>query len=192
MSATVSAVRPRNAAATRRAILGAARRLFAEQGYDNAGLREIARDAGIDPALVCRYFGSKEKLLREVLRPDEGDPPLFENIGTGELPAYLASLVVDGDASDADMERLLVILRSSSSPQAKAIVSEAIEEAIIAPVSARIEGDKVRLRAAMALIVLMGGGIVRNVMAQSTVCELERDTIRQHLTAMFALALRAN
>ncbi len=48
---------------TRSSILDAARRTFAEKGYDKASIRAIAGDAGVDPALVHHYFGTKEKLF---------------------------------------------------------------------------------------------------------------------------------
>lgn len=52
---------------TRSSILEAARRAFAEKGFDKASIRGIARDAGVDPALVHHYFGTKEKLFLEVM-----------------------------------------------------------------------------------------------------------------------------
>src|SRR5687768_10823778 len=48
---------------TRAAILEAARTLFAERGYESTTVREIASAANADPALVIRYFGSKEELF---------------------------------------------------------------------------------------------------------------------------------
>ena len=60
--------RRRDAAATREAILEAATRRFATQGYERAGVREIAADAGVTAALVNRYFGSKEGLFAEVIQ----------------------------------------------------------------------------------------------------------------------------
>jgi AcrR family transcriptional regulator len=60
--------RKRNAEATRAAILEAAKSHFAVLGYDCAVLRDIARDAGVDVALVKRYFGGKEALFVEALR----------------------------------------------------------------------------------------------------------------------------
>ncbi|WP_433825536.1 TetR family transcriptional regulator [Actinoplanes sp. CA-015351] len=48
---------------TREAILAAARSAFAEKGYDGASIRAIATSAGVDPALVHHYFGSKDKLF---------------------------------------------------------------------------------------------------------------------------------
>ena len=48
---------------TREAILAAAREAFAERGYDGASIRAIAAGAGVDPALVHHYFGTKEQLF---------------------------------------------------------------------------------------------------------------------------------
>src|SRR5919201_1681541 len=54
---------PRRSDPTRAAILAAARDRFAADGYDRATIRAIAADAGIDPAMVMRYYGNKEKLF---------------------------------------------------------------------------------------------------------------------------------
>ena len=64
--------RPRNAAATREAILNSARAAFARAGYDGAGVREIAAGAGVTAMLVNRYFGSKEQLFAEVIADNDG------------------------------------------------------------------------------------------------------------------------
>ncbi|MET8907057.1 TetR family transcriptional regulator [Micromonospora sp. NPDC004551] len=49
---------------TREAILAAARAAFAERGFDAVSIRAIATAAGVDPALVHHYFGTKEELFR--------------------------------------------------------------------------------------------------------------------------------
>jgi len=54
---------PRRSDRTRAAILAAARELFAADGYAKATIRAIAAQAGIDPSMVMRYYGSKENLL---------------------------------------------------------------------------------------------------------------------------------
>lgn len=55
--------RPHDAEASRRALLDAARAVFDEVGYDRATTREIGDRAGVDPALIARYFESKEGLF---------------------------------------------------------------------------------------------------------------------------------
>ena len=48
---------------TRGDIVNAAKRVFAGKGYDGASLRAIAREAGVDPALVHHYFDGKASLF---------------------------------------------------------------------------------------------------------------------------------
>jgi len=48
---------------TRGDIVAAARRVFASHGYEGASLREVARQAGVDPALVHHYFDGKASLF---------------------------------------------------------------------------------------------------------------------------------
>jgi AcrR family transcriptional regulator len=49
--------------ATRRRVLDAARRIFAARGYEQTTIRAVAAEAGIDPSMVMRYFGSKAGLF---------------------------------------------------------------------------------------------------------------------------------
>ena len=52
---------------TREAIAGAARRQFADLGYERTTMRGIATEAGVDAALVVRFHGSKDGLFRDVM-----------------------------------------------------------------------------------------------------------------------------
>ncbi|HZV19242.1 MAG TPA: TetR family transcriptional regulator [Sphingobium sp.] len=187
--------RERNAAATRRAILDVALRQFARESYENVGLREMGREAGVDPALIYRYFGSKEALFREVLHAGHDDS-LLDDVDAAGLPARLAALIVEkgGNAADpeqqaAKMERLFVILRSASSPHASAIASAAINEDFIAPIVALLDGEDARMRASLALSVMIGSIIVRNMMSVSSLCEVDPDRVRTRLTALLETAL---
>ena len=54
--------------ATRSAILDAAKKLFAARGFGAATVRDICTEAGVNIALVSRYFGSKSELYAEVCR----------------------------------------------------------------------------------------------------------------------------
>lgn len=57
----------RDALANRKALLEAAGRVFAEQGYRNASVREICRLAGVNIGAINRHFGSKDALYETVL-----------------------------------------------------------------------------------------------------------------------------
>ena len=186
-------VKLRNAAATRQAILDSARRHFAREGYDNVGLREIAGDAGVDPALVCRYFGSKEQLLREAVRGDT--PPLFEGLARADLPAHLAGLLLE-DAGEGcgtgqdQTEKLLILLRSASSPKASEIIREAAGEDILRPIAALIDGPQAEVRASLCLAVLIGVGMLRSALAVSPLRRADEEQLRGALQRLFETALR--
>jgi len=169
---TICRPRPKNAAATRQAMLVAARRRFLQESYENVGLRDIAGDAGVDVALVSRYFGSKEELFKEVLRGDGGEKFSLD-IAAGDLPERLTGLVMDHD-SEHDREkidRLLIILRSASSPKAAEIVRGAFEHDVLGPLAARLQGEEAEERASLAMAILMGSTILRTVMAVEPLCQ---------------------
>jgi len=63
-------VRRRNAADSRQRLLDAARKLFAERGYERSTIRDIGEQAGLDSTLIARYFGSKAALYLEAMRTD--------------------------------------------------------------------------------------------------------------------------
>ena len=85
-------------------MLAAARAVFADRGYDSASIRVIASAAGVDPALVHHYFGSKEKLfLAAVQAPADPDDLLPEVLagGTADLGANVVRMLLrvwDGPA----------------------------------------------------------------------------------------------
>jgi TetR/AcrR family transcriptional regulator len=82
---TVSTARPAQAAKEKRsrgrpacseiagsdALLKSARQAFAKRGFDATSVREIARDSGVDPALISHHFGSKEALWIATLRTSD-------------------------------------------------------------------------------------------------------------------------
>ncbi|MCX7603729.1 MAG: TetR/AcrR family transcriptional regulator [Bryobacteraceae bacterium] len=77
--------RPRDRELTRRAILEAAARLLARDGFQRFGVSAVAREAGVDKVLIYRYFGGAEALLR-ALASEGGIFPSLEDL----LPASLA------------------------------------------------------------------------------------------------------
>jgi AcrR family transcriptional regulator len=94
------------AEATKAAILEAARERFAADGYERATIRTIAGDAGIDPALVMRYFGNKEKLFAAAAKFDLRVPDLTRVPRRG-LGAGLVGHFLDRWESDDTLKALL-------------------------------------------------------------------------------------
>jgi AcrR family transcriptional regulator len=69
---------------TKSEIVEAAKRVFAAKGYDGASLRAVAREAGVDPALVHHYFDGKAALFvaAMALPFDPRSVSLHEHAGT--------------------------------------------------------------------------------------------------------------
>ncbi len=83
--------RPRDAAASRAALLAAAQELFGQAGFERTTMREIGERAGVDAALIARYFGSKADLyIAAVAAESLGDqlPTAYEDI------AHMASTLL--------------------------------------------------------------------------------------------------
>ena len=87
---------------TRQQILDAARELFAERGYAGTSMRAIGAAAGVDPALVHHYFGTKEELFRAVLDVPVDPEVLLRQIGGAsgaETPArFVQTFLPDAEA----------------------------------------------------------------------------------------------
>lgn len=184
------ATRTKNAAATREALLCAARKRFVEDSYSDVGLRDVARDAGVDVAMVARYFGSKEELFREVLRgsqPQWLDPALTAE----DLPAFLARMAVHADEEEAqeNSNRLLLFLRSASSPTAEALVRDAFEEDVLKPMAGLLSGPDAYMRVSLAMAILCGVKVLRKVMSVHPLQECCGADLESHLRDLLKRAL---
>lgn len=137
---------------SREAIQGAATLLFTRRGYAGTSVRDIAQAASVDPALVIRYFGSKEALFVNVMQLewDErfGDVSLN---GLGEH--FLRSLL---GTEDEVRGVFLALLRASDAGAVNHRLREVHEETFVAPLRARMSGADADLRARLAAS-LVGG-----------------------------------
>jgi AcrR family transcriptional regulator len=76
VGASVRTSRPRDAAGSKQALLLAAQSLFGQRGFESTTIREIGDLAGVDAALIARYFGSKADLyIAAVVAEGQGDEP---------------------------------------------------------------------------------------------------------------------
>lgn len=107
------AARPRDSAATRAALLEAARELFATAGYDATTVRAVADRAGVNQALLFRYFGNKEGLFGEAVL-DQATQLLAEGPREDLLRRTLAAIL---HADDGGGAILMAVLRAASSAQ---------------------------------------------------------------------------
>ncbi|MBU3061762.1 TetR family transcriptional regulator [Nocardia sp. NEAU-G5] len=107
----------RRSDATRAAILDAARRRFAQDGYRKATIRAIAADAEIDPSMVMRYYGNKEGLFGAALEIDLELPDL-DGVAQDSLGEVLVRRFLELWEVTPGNEILLTILRSAMTDDA--------------------------------------------------------------------------
>lgn len=166
----------RKSDATRATILAAAREQFAASGYQAATIRAIAAAAGIDPALVMRYYGNKEGLFAaaaefDLRLPDLGALPR-DAIGGALVEHFL-------DRWEGD-ETLMALLRTAATNEAAAARMQAIFATQMAPLIARLCGEPRAAAAARAGLIatqILGLALCRYVLKLPPVVALKRPEI---------------
>ncbi|MDI3390744.1 TetR family transcriptional regulator [Streptomyces sp. B-S-A8] len=193
----------RRSDATRAAILSAARERFAADGYERATIRAIARDAGIDPSMVMRYYGNKEGLFAAAAEIDLGMPDVIW-LGEGKRP--LTVDYVHGDVRPVgvilvehfldlweDSEILTALLRVGVTNTSGAERMQEIFKEQLVPVAAQYAPDpeSVPRRAALVASQVLGMALARYVLRFPAAVELSREevidwlgpTVHRYLTA---------
>lgn len=191
-----SPARPcRNASATRQAILDSARRAFTRLGYDGAGVREIAQNAGVTAMLVNRYFGSKEKLFEEVVEATLSVPGILRNeiaksgADVARLSQTLAAEVVDPTTGElSSLDGILLLIRSASNLQAAAILRESAQRHL-KPLIEILPEERGAQRAALFLSVVVGFLLMRRVIALPALAGADAPELVAHLRALFSCLL---
>lgn len=140
-------------AETRNSIGSAAHRLFTERGYAGTPVRDVASAAGVDAALVIRYFGSKQELFIETMQLDIElravlDGPL-DNLGERFIDYMLR-------AEEPTRSVFLALLRASDTESVGTSLREAHDEQFVRPLQERLSGEDAELRARLAA-ALVGG-----------------------------------
>jgi AcrR family transcriptional regulator len=128
--------RRRDAGRTRAALLKAAAELFAERGFAHATIRDIGERAGVDSAMIARYFGGKAQLYVAVLQKEQG---------TGEPPDLL-----DGERLRHVVERAVrqgagplyhSALHAHDDPRADEFSRRELHRRIVTPLARRLAAD---------------------------------------------------
>jgi AcrR family transcriptional regulator len=195
MKKTQAPVRRRNAAATREAILLSARRAFARAGYDGAGLREIAAEAGVTAMLVNRYFGSKEGLFAEVIAATMAQPVILtpENLKSSRLGETIASTLVNITRSgDTPLEGFLIMLHSTASLRASEIGREQIEKGHQKTLADALIGPLAPERAALVLAIVAGVQVMRQMIGLPALANAEPEMLVKLLAPIFQQLVSAD
>ena len=175
--------RRRDAEATRAAILEAAKAQFALLGYDRGALREIAAAAGVDVALIKRYFGGKEALFTAALKASF-DPDRLRGWDRGAFPREVATTMADNSFGDeASVQRFQFLLRAATSPTTAPLLSEAIQERFLGPIRDWLGGEDAMARARVFAAAYIGC-LVERLVRNEPLVGRERDVYIERVTTM--------
>jgi AcrR family transcriptional regulator len=183
--------RRRDAEATRRALLAAARELFDAHGFRGTTVRAIGERAGVDPALIARYFGGKAELYQAVLDQDRlSVEPAAESASTpteaAAPPAQRRSPrhVIDAMLQRVDEHGVGPVLRALTDPDTDAATRDELGGRLRAYVTAPLATwlaeagvAEPELRAEVVVAALLGVMITRATGGLPRVADADRDAL---------------
>ena len=146
--------RPQGSPDARRAVLDAARELFAELGFERTTMRAVAARAGVDPALIYHYFYDKEGLLFAALQPPADAATVFA--GLAAIPAgrtgeeLVRRLIGLWEERPEVREQMAAILRAGlSNDRAGRLLRDILSSFILAALGDVLADDRRELRTAL-------------------------------------------
>jgi AcrR family transcriptional regulator len=184
MTTSTSGPRRRDAAGTRRLLLDAAQHRFARNGYTATTVRDIADDAGVNVALISRYFASKEGLFEACLlgAVDELGRTVTEDVTLDQVPHTIAAQLA-GPHTGQFPNRLLLLLRSSGDERADRIrldILQSFSERLAAAAGLRAgdpDREELVLRAQVTLAASFGIALLRASTALEPLSSAGRDDL---------------
>jgi AcrR family transcriptional regulator len=153
---------------TRAAILAAARESFAASGFSGTTIRAVASAAGVDPALVHHYFGSKDDLFLAALEipvdPRQAMQPVAAGgvDGAGERLLGVFLSVWDDEASRLP---LLAVVRGVFEPSGQRLVKDGFLRMVLGPLGVALDLDEPERRMALVASQMVGLIMLRYVLA---------------------------
>ncbi|MFI1017837.1 TetR family transcriptional regulator [Streptomyces sp. NPDC020965] len=177
-----SQARKHDAASTRAALTRAAALRFGRYGYNGTSVRDIARDAGVDAALVYRYFGSKEALFEVVSTSTTMFEPL-RCLPLEDVAAWVRDVVANAPSEDEVPHPVLCVLRSSSREEAVGRLRDEISEIFSESFAKRLDGPDAELRAELLSAWLLGTTLMRTAIRTPALASVSDSTLLKYLKA---------
>jgi len=171
---------------TREAIAEAARRCFAELGYDRASIRVVAEQAGVDPALVMHFFGSKQKLFVSVMslpfEPEDVLPALVAG-RSSEAGLRLARFIVG--VLEQPQPRMVItgmVRAAAAEPEVADLVRDAVSSRMVGAIATGLAVADAPLRASLVGSQIIGVVMARYVIRVEPLASLAPDALVEALT----------
>jgi len=146
--------RKRDAAATADSIITAARNLFGARGYDAVGTREIAQMAGVNVALINRYFGSKAGLFAAAVPPTLTLEGMLDG-PRSQFGARIAAMMAAKTRAEG-YDSVVALVSSATNPEAAPLLRAALETQVISPLADWLGGENAQTRALLIATQIAG------------------------------------
>ncbi len=164
---------------SRERIIAAARGLFGQRGYDGTTVRAIAAEAGVNPALLHHFFGTKDQVFVAALELPINPATLVPRILEGpraELGQRMVRTILAVWRDPNSRQPFLALLRSVATHEdAVRMLRQFMQRAVLEPVADALNVPRVRLAAAAAQV--MGLALVRYVIGLESLAEADEDEI---------------
>ncbi len=155
--------------ATRQAIIEAAGPRFEASGYAGTSMRAIARDSGVDPALITHFFGSKAGLFGAVVRWPLDPEEFFTRMLDGDRDSVgrrlAETFVYHWSTVQWRSPIIALVSAGTTDPAAGALLRDFLLDRLLVPMLDALEVDQPRMRAGLISAQLIGLGLGRHVFA---------------------------
>lgn len=164
---------------TRRRILETASTLFSQKSFDAVSMRVIAKEAGVDPALISHYFGSKEGLFEAMLEQSVGVDAIAAEMFSGDVTGLGATMVRVAEqlwASEAG-KGVIAIMRRAFTDDSQ-LVRQFATKALLGRLVERLPNDEDgMLRASLVATQMSGLLFARHVLRIKPLASLTADQV---------------
>jgi len=180
MTSTVRRGRRPGSPDTRSVILAVARERFAEQGYAATSVRRIAAAAGVDPALVHHYFGTKNDLFLAALELPVDPTLVVERMVTGGLPGagerIVRTMLAVWD-DEAMGQPMLALVRRVVEPGGGWMFHDGVLRLVLLPVGRGLGIDQVERRMALVASQVFGAVLLRKLVGVEPLASAAADEL---------------
>ncbi|HEY1664923.1 MAG TPA: TetR family transcriptional regulator [Trebonia sp.] len=160
----------------RRAILAAARAMFAARGYEGTTIRAVAAGADLDASMVIRYFGSKAGLFTAAVTmdlqvPDLGSVPASDR---GEL---LARYFINRWEDPAHDDEMIALMRTAATSETVAGQLQTVLRQLITQPIADLGDERAAERGTLIAAQLLGVALCRYILRFEPLASLPPDAV---------------
>ncbi len=162
-------------------MLDAARAAFHARGYVNTSMKGVAAAAGVAPAVVRRYYDSKDRLFAAAMRlpfdPATAVPQLLAPglAGMGERLVRATFEILGDEGSRADLAALFQA--GASAGRAAQTIRDFLEASLLDRIAAAVGIPDARMRVAMISAHLVGLAVVRYAVRLEPLASAPEDVV---------------